>query len=50
MLCCMSTRIDILGSARNVVGGIFGVLGYLLGFARLMLVPKAVLAAKLLAA
>ena len=46
----MSQRIDIWGSARNVIGGIFGVLSYLFRFAWLMLVRKAVLVAKLLAA
>ena len=46
----MSRRIDLLGSVRNVLGGLFGVLRYLCRFAWLMLVPKAVLAAELLAA
>ncbi|TET49418.1 MAG: helix-turn-helix domain-containing protein, partial [Anaerolineales bacterium] len=45
----MSERMDYLSSARNVIGGLLGVLGYLFRFARLMLKPKAVLAAKLLA-
>ena len=46
----MSRRIDLLGSVRNVLGGLFGVLGYLFRFAWLLLVPKAVRVAKLLAA
>ena len=43
-------RIDLLGSVRNVLGGLFGMLGYVFRFAWLMLVPKAVPVAKLLAA
>ena len=39
-----------MGSACSIIGGLIGVPGWLLRFARLMLVPKAVLAAKLLAA
>ena len=46
----MSKKVDVLSFARNVIGGVFGVLGCVLRFARLMLVPKAVLAAKLLVA
>ena len=46
----MSRRIDLLGGVRNVLGGLFGVLRYLRRFAWLMLVPKAVPAAELLAA
>ena len=36
----MSQRIDIWGSARNVIGGIFGVLSYLFRFAWLLLVQR----------
>ena len=36
----MSQRIDIWGSARNVIGGIFGVLSYLFRFAWLLLVRR----------
>ncbi len=50
MLCCTSKRVHVLGGACNRIGGPFGVPGWLLRFARLMLVPKPVLAAKLLAA
>ena len=50
MLCCMSKRVHILGSACNMIGCLIGVLGWLLRFARLILVPKAMLAAKLVAA
>ena len=46
----MSRRMDVLGSMRKVIGGILGMLGYLFRFAWLMLLPKAVLAARLLAA
>ena len=49
MVCCMSKRVHILGSAFNIIGGPFGVPGWLLRFARPMLVAKAVLAARLLA-
>ena len=50
MLCHMSKRIHISGSVRNTVGGLIGVLGDLFRSAGFMLVSKAVLAAKLLAA
>jgi hypothetical protein len=49
MLRCMSRRIHVLGSAFNMIGGLIGVLGWLLRFAWLMLASKAVLAARLLA-
>ena len=45
----MSRRIDILGMARNIACGILGALGYVLRFICLVLQPKAVLAAKLMA-
>ena len=45
----MGKRIDLLGSVRNVIHGLIGMLGWLLRFARLMLLPKAALAAKLVA-
>lgn len=48
MLRCMSRRAHILGSAFNMIGGLIGVLGWLLRFVWLMLVSKAVLAARLL--
>ncbi len=46
----MSKRVDVLSSARNVLAGVFGVLGCVLRFGWMLLQPKAVLAAKLLAA
>jgi len=45
----MRRRVDIRGTFRSVIGGIFGVTGYALRFFWLMLIPKASLAAKLLA-
>ena len=45
----MSRRIDFLGSVCKIIGAIFGALGYVFRFVRLMLEPKAVLAAKLVA-
>jgi transposase InsO family protein len=45
----MGKRIALLDTARNLVGGVFGVLSYMVRFAWLMLLPKAMLAAKLLA-
>ncbi len=39
----MSKRIDFPGSLRNAIGGLFGVLGCLFRFVRLMLLPRVVL-------
>ena len=44
----MSTRIDIPGTARNIFGRLLIVLGCILRFGWLMVLPKAVLLAKLL--
>jgi putative transposase len=49
MLVYMTKRIHIFGSAFNMIGGLIGVLAWLLRFGRLMLVQKAALAAELLA-
>ena len=49
MLRRISKRIHILDGAFNIIGGLIGVLSWLLRFARLMPVSKAVLAARLLA-
>ena len=42
----MSKRIGFLGGAFNIIGGPFGVPGWLSRLARLMLVSKAVLASR----
>ena len=47
MLCCMSKRIDIWASVRNVIGSFFGVPGYLFRFLRMTLSPRAVVGDKL---
>ena len=50
MLRCMNKRLHVWGTLRNIIWAILGVLGYLLRLLWLILLPKAVLAAKLLAA
>ena len=45
----MSDRIDLLGTARNLLSLLWGVSGYVLPFLWLFALPKAVLVAKLMA-